>query len=417
MRKNLFEPKKGALTDLTTDTESVSSSSSGTRTRTSRARVVNRHERLVQRTMTPANEFAPPSPSPIDRRRDQTALIEPSMDQITKPRPIKQQQQARLPQERGSSDPARDEFHYPGKWTAAQTEEALLQLIVELHEIRINSHEGTFRRLFERHLARLEEIEYVDELQQHSPRKPDDHKKRSSEAGAVTEEQDVMAHNAYATGRTATEGAKVASTDTGEKRSLVLKLKIPQVVQEVLKQDENISTGSFANNSSRSSGPTTDASLETARAVLHQLSESNTAQVQAAQRLLLPRLRPLTLSADSPTQPSIFENLLLPATIPETLTACITPYSNTSASAQPYIWLDAPITPSSFERFKDGACLRAEVPRGVRVENIILVLAYGWSDACRVVRGQQDWSWVNTDIREAASRGVDRWRLRVCVVR
>lgn len=58
----------------------------------------------------------------------------------------------------------RNEPGPPGKWTERQSEEAMLHVIKTLTDTRLNSDERIFKQVFERFMARLEEIEYIDDL-------------------------------------------------------------------------------------------------------------------------------------------------------------------------------------------------------------------------------------------------------------
>lgn len=378
MRKNLFEIKSGAVNDLTTDTESVTSINSR-RSLESRMPRKSRRDSVGEQDWVPGIESAQPSPKPVPAPKAISPHVHSQPTSLHKPRPtvVIPQQPPTQPQKRPPPDAGRSEIRHPGKWTAGQTQEALLRIITDLQQVRMNSHEETFTRLFEQHMARLEEIDYVEGQQTSGG------KQKSSEDFA---EQPVDSED---------ESITTRNEDFDEaRRSLIVKLKLPDTIQEDVM---NIA-------------------LKSAHKVLSQLARQTISDAEALRKSLSPNVKMLTSPTHLPSQPSVYQSMLLPPTIPETLTACITPYSIRYASNQPYVWLGAPVMPDSYVKFRDGVCLRANVPGGVKVESVKLVLSYAWNDNCRVIGCEEDWTWLILDIRDAAHRGVDKWRLKVCVV-
>lgn len=243
-----------------------------------------------------------------------------------------------------------------GKWSERQSEEAILHIIRTLNNARLNSDENVFERVFRRFLARLSEIEYMEDLV------IPERKTRSVESEHETE----------ATTPT------IASNDDEDTEMDLDDNSIDELQEDHYPQ---------------------------------QRSKSRQRAVLAA-RTKEKRSAP---SETISTPPSGSLLSYLPATYPATMAAYITPFSSSNAAA-PYGWIDAPCLPSSYFHFVEGIRLRANVPKLPHGRNLVIVLAYSWNNFCRVLKNEQDWNdGFQQDIRRAAENDrVDVWRLRVC---
>ncbi|KAK5070634.1 hypothetical protein LTR64_000308 [Lithohypha guttulata] len=315
----------------------------------------------------------------------------------------------------------------PGVMTAGQTEEAILNIIVDLHETRANSHPGIFARLFQQHLARLEEIEYIDELgpgvvgaSSTAPKGEEPNHTRANPAGepqdnivSDSSEDEAMSDTSFHTADD--DDRKEAWLYPAERNSM---LAGHEKLSSRARGNKNISKPQPTNPARK---PLPDSSRHTQPQPSSQAVPQLQAQVHVHQPKEIQTSQPLHLPLTSPqtllTPPTTTQSYLINPTLPEMLTTYITPFSYSSGSPQPYIWLDAPVVAGSYEAFRAGVCLRANVPEGVGRDKVGMVLAYGWNDLCRLVRGEGDWrEFVMADLRQAARRGVTVWRVRVCCV-
>lgn len=247
-----------------------------------------------------------------------------------------------------------------GNWSERQTEEAILHIIRTLNNTRHNSNGKVFERVFQRFLAQLGDIEYADEL-------------RIPDRGMRT------VQNGYET---------------------------------------QVNTQTIAANDNEDTEMDLDESSSDELQADHYLQPKSRLRKRT---VLAPRTKekpasPMTVrfqAVNIPPSGSLLS--YLPAVYPATMAAYITPFSSSSAPI-PYSWVDAPCLPSSYAHFVAGVRLRAGVPKPPRGRNLVIVLAYGWNDFCRLLRNEQDWAeGFQKDIRRAAETDrVDVWRIRVC---
>lgn len=249
----------------------------------------------------------------------------------------------------------------PGKWSETQSEEAIFHIIRNLNDARLNSDEEVFERVVKRFMARLIEIEYVDDLD--IPEREVQEEQNGQET-AATPDISVMNDD--------------DNMELDQDESSIDELQADQYSQPRLHKSH------------------TKASLT---------PKSNEKQNSPM----------MTLAQAINSPPSGSLRSYLRVTYPESISAYITPYSSSTAAA-PYSWVDAPCLPSSYSQFVHGIRLRANVPGSVSDKNLVIILAYGWSDFCRVLKNEEDWKeGFQKDIRLAAERDrVDVWRIRVC---
>lgn len=279
--------------------------------------------------------------------------------------------------------PPANEVTVPGFWHTSKTERVILNAITKLIEAQHESHPKVFATLWHRHVARLEEVEQFEEQQ-------------SVMAGGHQDTVDLDQQDNTATIQTeaTTESVHYRKNDTDVTMTI---LKSGESAERTITDadHQHITLSAPLTTTSTFKGATTDRGTNT---------ESNVS-LSDQHRPSMPPHFPLTS--------------YLPPTPPNRMTVYITPYTHTAMHfAQPYIWPDAPVHPTSFTTFRNGIRVRANVPGSIVNEKMSLVLGYGWNDFCCVVTGEDTWkNWFMKDLRWAAERGgVGVWRMRVCVV-
>ena len=340
MRSLIFEVKRPEST--TSDTITVDEDDSGSIT------IIPVTKQKQKRQSTASDRPAIPVPQPHATTRD-----------AHRSRRLDRELPSRSP---STSSPARHELPIPGTWTASQTEKALLRIILDVHKTRMNSHPRIFERLFEQHLERLMDIDYIDQLQ-------------------IQKEKDGAALDNH---EAQVEGADVTMSDAAAVNDDVDELQV-----------------------SPSQKP---------QAQLVPIPISRSIREKPPQ--------PRPPQTDHLSLPSLLAPSLMASTTPNILIAYITPFNATPsihAQPQPYIWPDMPVTPhpNSYNLALAGIRLRANVPDHRRDDSLVLVLASGWDDSVRLVRRAEDWISETTgvwgDVKRAAERGARSWKVRIGV--
>lgn len=283
----------------------------------------------------------------------------------------------------------RFEVSVPGYWNASRTEKAILDAITELKWAQRESDPRVFRSLFEQHIARLNEIEQYED-QQSAMSVAD------QTSGILVPGQDNTV---------ATQMEHMAETDDTERLTMAGPAADTVALSEQ-QEDEDVTMNDAADPVQSSlTATTTSNNTTTVDRATNNEPTINISHADRYHRSEIPPSFPLTA--------------YLPPILPQIMTVYITRYSHTATTyAQPYIWPDAPVHILSYNAFRDGIRLRAEVPDSVTDEKLTMVFGYGWNDFCCVIAGETSWrNWFIPDLRRAAERGSVRvWRMRVCVV-
>jgi len=371
MRSNIFEVKPSVKRQKLLGHEAEP------RPKTTRSR---RNSKLQDRVkLLEARPLATPGPGPTMATRS----VRPQQQAATahtQPQP--------WTAEKESLRPIRHEIAPPRKWSHDELEDAIQKIIMTLEDARKNSHPEMFSRIWDAQMARLVEYEQYEKQQADMP---------TPVNGTSTQQNTYLADQEDGTSLEHTEDEDVDIFDTDANADADSSMKKDTDWIDLLRPDQTTPSTHQIIHPTATHPPTTN----------HQQPH-------------LPTL-PLT-SHLSPHHPSSTFPLTayIPPSLPIILTAYITPFSTSTSTSttllQPYIWPDAPVDSTSYTPFLRGIRLRANVPDSIPNEKLALVLAYSWSDTCRVVRGEGDWVVVMTDIKAAARSGVEVWRVKICCV-
>lgn len=283
------------------------------------------------------------------------AMLPPKKTKKTKKQP--QPVDRTLPR-LGALPPPKNEVTPPGYWPASRTQEAIINIIVDLHTARTNSHPTVFMQAYEENMARLAEWAEED---------------RRAEA---SEDNVLIIHGA----------------------------------------DEK--DGGTNDDNTQANDTTTNDTIMTNMVDRPPTKDANTAMTTFQPSP--PELKSFTDAYRPTTLPRHPLSAYIPPVLPTSMFLSITPFHvpPNSSNVQPFHWPTAPVLPDSYSTFLDGVCLRANVPDTMDTRRLIVVLAYGWNDFSRVVRNEEAWrNGVMEDLRDASVRlGVRVWRARCCVV-
>lgn len=256
--------------------------------------------------------------------------------------------------------------------TALETDEAVQDLIARLHEIRSKSDVQAFERAWDANIARLDEIEGIEELRVKRPAQ----KRKEEGVGA---------------------GELIVNPREKEGEAPFKKMKLSAAAPT----RQEVFSGLIPSEPAMLSGVAGTGSIapgkqDTART----LSVSNLAN------------EPFNTSGT----PSILNALRLGQTplIPTAISVYISSHPSLSPSA--YHWPSAPIGIADCKRLFDGIDQRVEI---IKISGY--TLSYGWDDVMRAVRatdqGKRDgFDLLRGDVERAARLGVTRWRLKVLVM-
>ena len=260
--------------------------------------------------------------------------------------------------------------------SAVETDEAVQDLIVRLHKVRYHSDPRAFARSWDTHMARLEEIEAIDELKIGTPANSGQGQEIQDDSGLtlvsglgenapskrVKLSQSVSADTSVASSSIPSN----TTTISGQPLSILSKPANEQVLTTVF------SAANLANEPFNTNGPPS---------ILNQIG--------LGQQPLLPPSISVYISADPPRSP----------------------YHDNA-----YHWPCAPIGIADGKKLFDGIDMRVDI---VNIRGYIF--SYGWHDMMRSIdstdRGKRDgFDVLLRDIALAARKGVTKWRVKVLVL-
>ena len=260
--------------------------------------------------------------------------------------------------------------------SAVETDEAVKDLVVGLHEIRNISDPKAFTRAWDSNMGRLEEIEAIDELKLQKQQKLE--QDQEDQDDSITTLVSGLEDNAPS--KKVKLGASIA-TENGEASSpipsntaTISGRALPILIRRASEQvaPRTFSTANLANEPFNTDGPPS---------ILNRIG--------LGQTLLIPPSISVYISTDPPRNP----------------------YHHNA-----YHWPCAPIGIADCKNLFDGIDMRADV---VRIRGYIF--SYGWHDMMRAIdstdQGKRDgFGLLLQDIALAARNGVTKWRLKVLVL-
>ena len=277
--------------------------------------------------------------------------------------------------------------------TADQTDEAVYDLIARLHDIRCQSQPDSFARSWETYLARLDEIEDIEDFEYGvAIDRANDAQLAAAQSPTTALHTNIEDHPARTRFRKGASHESWVPVDPIEMPGL---MPTSNPNKSGGSPTQNLPVSSMGNGASGRHVDLANEPLDTHG--------------------------PRNLSNepfDTYGPPSPLDQLgrgqtpLIPSRISLyiTTTPALLPYKDKS-----YHWPDAPVSITDCKRLFDG------IDQRVAVRNISsFTLSYGWNDVMRFIENDEEgrrhgFSELRRDIADAAKMGVTRWRLKILV--
>jgi hypothetical protein len=260
--------------------------------------------------------------------------------------------------------------------SAIETDEAVQDLFVRLHEVRYNSDPRAFTRSWDTHMARLEEIEAIDELKNGTPANLRQEREIRDDSGVtlVPNLEENAPSKRVKLSKSVLAETGVASSSVPCNTTTISDQALPILSKPASEQPapRAFSAANLANEPFNTNGPPS---------ILNQIG--------LGQQPLLPPSISVYISADPPRSP----------------------YHDNA-----YHWPCAPIGVADGKKLFDGIDMRVDI---VNIRGYIF--SYGWHDMMRSIdstaRGKRDgFDVLLRDIALAARKGVTKWRVKVLVL-